>query len=131
MNISKTIYYDASEVPTKVLEEIIQEIHKRGFGAAGPARLSSNLYSDIAAELAKRDNLPRPFTARLRCWYEKRNRLSVYSVPHCNPVDEILYKYFDSYSTGGEDYWYKKSTKLEDVIRWLNDDMRGTMENPF
>ena len=131
MNISKTIYYDAAEIPTNVLEEIIQEIHKRGFGAAGPARTSYNLYSDIAEELAKRDNLPRPFTAHLKCTYEKRNRFSVYSVPHCNEVDKILYKYFDSYGNSDEDYWYKKTTKLGDVLNWLNDDMRGTMENPF
>lgn len=129
--IGKTVFYDAEkDIPTADLENIIKEIAKQGFGAAGPAMTSSNLYRWIAEKWAKHENNPSPHLARLKCTYEKRNHMSVYSVPHCNPVDKILYKYFNSYGHGDEDYWYKKSTPLKQVLKWLGDDMRGTMENP-
>ena len=131
MERPKTIYYDAHDIPVDALEEIIKKIHDDGFGAAGPAVCSSDLYCWIAKAWAIRINAPWPHLARLHCSYEKRNRMSVYSVPHCNWVDTILYKYFNSYGTSDEDYWYKKSTSLKKVLRWMHDDMRGTMENPY
>lgn len=126
-----TTYYNADEIPAEVLEEIIKEIHKRGFGAAGPAITSSDMYCWIAREWARRIGAKWPHLAHLKCTFEHRNSASVYGVPHCNTVDKILYKYFNSYGTSDEDYWYKKSTSLKSVIRWMHDAMRGTMENPY
>lgn len=126
-----TTYYNAKDIPAETLEEIIKGIHDRGFGAAGPAMSSSDLYCWIAKVWALRKNQRWPHLARLECTYEKRNSMSVYSVAHCQPVDEILKKYFKLYSTSNEDYWYKSSTTLKSVNHWLGDDYRGTMENPY
>lgn len=126
-----TTYYNTKDIPVEELEDIIKAIHKQGFGATGPAMSSSDLYCWIARVYARRTNKPYPHLARLECTYEKRNRMSVYSVPHCEPVDEILRKYFKVYSTSDTDYWYKPTTTLKSIQHWLNDDMRGTMENPI
>lgn len=126
-----TTYYNAKDIPAETLEEIIKGIHNRGFGAAGPAMSSSDMYCWIAKVWALRKNYSWPHLARLECTYEKRNSMSVYSVAHCQPVDEILKKYFKMYSTSNEDYWYKPSTTLKSVKSWLGDDFRGTMENPY
>ncbi len=124
-------YYDAAEIPAGTLEEIIKGIHKRGFGAAGPAITSSAMYHWIAEEYARQIGAKWPHLSYLKCTYEHHDRRSVYGVPHCDVVDKILYKYFNTYAHGDEDYWYKKSTTLKSVLRWLGDDMRGTMENPY
>ena len=124
-----TTYYNAKDIPAETLEEIIKGIHDRGFGAAGPAMISSDLYRWIAKVWALRKNNRWPHLARLECTYEKVYG-SVYSIPHCKVVDEILDKYFNKYRHNGEEYWYKKSTDLKSVLHWLGDDFIGTMENP-
>ena len=112
-------YYNVDEIPTDAMEEIIKEIEKRGFGAAGPAITSDNMYRWIAREWAGRNG-------------ERWSRLAYlrYTAKSRNTVDEILHKYFNMHSDGGEDYWYKKSTPLKSVLKWLGDDFVGTMENP-
>lgn len=126
-----TISYNASIIPTAELEDIIRTIRGLGFGAAGPAMCSTKMYHRIATMYAKRTGKPWPHLARLECTYEKRNSSSVYAVPHCEPADAILHKYFGLYSTGDEDYWYIEPTTIEDIKHWLNDDFIGTMENPI
>ena len=115
----QTTYYNVDDIPANVMEEIIKEIEKRGFGAAGPAITSYYMYRWIAREWASRNG--ESTSGLLYLKYTPKSR---------NAMDKILRKYFNVYSDGDKDYWYKKSTPLKSVLKWLGDDFVGTMENP-
>ena len=115
----QTTYYNVDDIPANVMEEIIKEIEKRGFGAAGPAITSYYMYRWIAREWASRNG--ESLSGLLYLKYTPKSR---------DAMDKILRKYFNVYSDGDKDYWYKKSTPLKSVLKWLGDDFVGTMENP-
>lgn len=121
--------YRASEIPTDVLENIIKDIAKRGTGAT-PALSGWDMYHIIAREYAKSINDPCHWLASLECTFESV-RGSVYSIAHCDVVDKILIKYFNACKDESTIYWFTKKTSLNTIKRWLRDDFRGTMENPF
>ena len=110
-----------------LVEQAIQTIIKRGFGAAGPAVTASDLNCKYLgreyAILNGQDDLAK--------FAEVKAYKYVNGVPIlCPAVMEIINKYFNTYRTRHNLYYAPKSTPANRVYSWLKDDFIGTMENP-
>lgn len=110
-----------------LVEQAIQNIIKRGFGAAGPAVTASDLNCKYLgreyAILNGQDDLAK--------FAEVKAYKYVNGVPIlCPAVMEIINNYFNTYRTRHNLYYAPKSTPANRVYRWLKDDFIGTMENP-
>ena len=122
-----SLIYKSEEMNLDLVEQAIQNIIKRGFGAAGPAITASDLIWKYLgreyAQLEGKSDLAR-FAEVKACKY-------VDCEPQlCPAVMEIINKYFNTYRTRHNLYYAPKSTPASRVIRWLSDDFVGTMENP-
>ena len=122
-----SLIYKSEEMNLDLVEQAIQNIIKRGFGAAGPAITASDLNWKYLgreyAQLEGKSDLAR-FAEVKACKY-------VDGEPQlCPAVMEIINKYFNTYRTRHNLYYAPKSTPASRVIRWLSDDFVGTMENP-
>ena len=110
-----------------LVEQAIQNIIKRGFGAAGPAITLSDLNWKYLgreyAQLEGKSDLARFAEVKAYKYVDGEPQL-------CPAVMEIINKHFNTYRTRHNLYYAPKSTPAKQVYRWLNDDFIGTMENP-
>lgn len=122
-----SLIYKSEEMNLDLVEQAIQNIIKRGFGAAGPAITLSDLnWKYLGREYAilnGQDNLARFAEVKAYKYVDGEPQL-------CPAVMEIVNKYFNTYRTRHNLYYAPKSTPAKRVYRWLNDDFIGTMENP-
>lgn len=125
--ISSSLIYKSEEMNLDLVEQAIQNIIKRGFGAAGPAITATDLNGKyLGREYAQLDG-----KSDLTKFAEVRAYTYVDGAPIlCPAVIEIVNKYFNTYSTRHNLYYAPKSTPAKRVKSWLNDDFIGTMENP-
>ena len=122
-----SLIYKSEEMNLGLVEQAIQNIIKRGFGAAGPAVTASDLNCKYLgreyAILNGQDDLAK--------FAEVKAYKYVNGVPIlCPAVMEIINKYFNTYRTRHNLYYAPKSTPANRVYSWLKDDFIGTMENP-
>ena len=110
-----------------LVEQAIQNIIKRGCGAAGLAITLSDLNWKYLgreyAQLEGKSDLARFAEVKAYKYVDGEPQL-------CPAVMEIINKYFNTYRTRHNLYYASKSTTAKQVYRWLNDDFIGTMENP-
>ena len=110
-----------------LVEQAIQNIIKRGFGAAGLAITLSDLNWKYLgreyAQLEGKSDLARFAEVKAYKYVDGEPQL-------CPAVMEIINKHFNTYRTRHNLYYAPKSTPAKQVYRWLNDDFIGTMENP-
>lgn len=116
--------YDLRDIPTEFLEAQVKELDFQ------PALSLNDIARIIAREWAREQKDSYPNLASLKCTSYESQRYSVYSILHYQPLEEILNKKYSKLVHGTEIYYYKKGKKSS-VISWLNDDFRGTMENPL
>ena len=121
------LIYISEEMNLDLVEQAIQNIIERGFGAAGPAVTASDLYSKYLgkeyAQLDGKSDIARFAEVKV---YEYVNGEPILSAA----VMEIINKYFNAYHTSHNLYYAPKSTPAKRVRSWLNDNFIGTMENP-
>ena len=122
-----SLIYKSEEMNLDLVEQAIQNIIKRGFGAAGPAVTAFDLNCKYLgreyAILNGQDDLAK--------FAEVKAYKYVNGVPIlCPAVMEIINKYFNTYRTRHNLYYAPKSTPANRVYSWLKDDFIGTMENP-
>ena len=127
MIIRPTLIYKSEEMNLDLVEQAIQNIINRGFGAAGPAITAADLNGKyLGREYAQLDG-----KSDLAKFAEVKDYKYVDGVPVlCPAVMEIINKYFNTYRTRHNLYYAPKSTPTSRVISWLSDDFIGTMENP-
>ena len=122
-----SLIYKSEEMNLDLVEQAIQNIIKRGFGAAGPAITASDLNCKYLgreyAQLEGKSDLARFAEVKAYKYVDGEPQL-------CPAVMEIINKYFNTYRTRHNLYYAPKSTPASRVIRWLSDDFVGTMENP-
>ena len=122
-----SLIYKSEEMNLDLVEQAIQNIIKRGFGAAGPAITASDLNWKYLgreyAQLEGKSDLARFAEVKVYKYVDGEPQL-------CPAVMEIINKYFNTYRTRHNLYYAPKSTPAKQVYRWLNDDFIGTMENP-
>ena len=122
-----SLIYKSEEMNLDLVEQAIQDIIKRGFGAAGPAVTAADLYSKYLgreyAILNGQEDLAK--------FAEVKAYKYVNGIPQlCPAVMDIINKYFNTYRTRHNLYYAPKTTPAKRVRNWLNDDFIGTMENP-
>ena len=127
MIIRPFLIYKSEEMNLDLVEQAIQNIINRGFGAAGPAITAADLNGKyLGREYAQLDG-----KSDLAKFAEVKDYKYVDGVPVlCPAVMEIINKYFNTYRTRHNLYYAPKSTPTSRVISWLSDDFIGTMENP-
>ena len=127
MIIRPTLIYKSEEMNLDLVEQAIQNIINRGFGAAGPAITAADLNGKyLGREYAQLDG-----KSDLAKFAEVKDYKYVDGVPVlCPAVMEIINKYFNTYRTRHNLYYAPKSTPPKRVKSWLNDSGIGTMENP-
>ena len=122
-----SLIYKSEEMNLDLVEQAIQNIIKRGFGAAGPAITLSDLNWKYLgreyAQLEGKSDLARFAEVKAYKYVDGEPQL-------CPAVMEIINKHFNTYRTRHNLYYAPKSTPANQVYRWLNDDFIGTMENP-
>ena len=122
-----SLIYKSEEMNLDLVEQAIQNIIKRGFGAAGLAITLSDLNWKYLgreyAQLEGKSDLARFAEVKAYKYVDGEPQL-------CPAVMEIINKYFNTYRTRHNLYYAPKSTPAKQVYRWLNDDFIGTMENP-
>ena len=127
MIIRPTLIYKSEEMNLDLVEQAIQNIINRGFGAAGPAITAADLNGKyLGREYAQLDG-----KSDLAKFAEVKDYKYVDGVPVlCPAVMEIINKYFNTYRTRHNLYYAPKSTPTSRVTSWLSDDFIGTMQNP-
>ena len=120
-----SIYIDAQEIPTTFIQATIKDISFQ------PAVDLSSICEIVARDWAKTRGTECYWHAILQATsWEEWGQHSVSKRYHCAPVEQVLeslgYKFIGYES---RIYYYKGSRGK--VTRWLNDDFRGTMENPY
>ena len=122
-----SLIYKSEEMNLDLVEQAIQNIIKRGFGAAGPAITASDLNWKYLgreyAQLEGKSDLARFAEVKAYKYVDGEPQL-------CPAVMEIINKYFNTYRTRHNLYYAPKSTPAKRVLSWLNDNFIGTMENP-
>ena len=122
-----SLIYKSEEMNLDLVEQAIQNIIKRGFGAAGPAITASDLNWKYLgreyAQLEGKSDLARFAEVKAYKYVDGEPQL-------CPAVMEIINKYFNTYRTRHNLYYAPKSTPAKRVRSWLNDNFIGTMENP-
>lgn len=126
----KSTYYNVSDIPEDFIKEQLQKIHKNWGSSLG--RDLSDICCDVARAWAQQVNDPYPHLARLEATSYEKVSWSVYSIYHNTTIERMLTDMeFQSFKHGTSFYWFPKRVSLKSVTRWLNDDYRGTMENPY
>ena len=120
--------YNSEEMDLDLVEQAIQNIADRGFGAAGPAVTPFTLIRYIAreyAELEGKSDIANYVNIKAYKYVDGEPTL-------CPAVMKIINTYFNLYRTRDtHDYYYApKSTPAKQVQNWLEDEFIGTMENP-
>jgi len=126
----KSTYYNVSDIPEDFIKEQLQKINRNWGSTLG--RGLSDICCDVAQAWAKRVNDPYPHLARLEATSYEKASWSVYSIYHNITIEQMLTDMgFQSLKLDTSFYWFPKRVSLKSVTRWLNDDYRGTMENPY
>ena len=120
--------YKSEEMNLDLVEQAIQNIADRGFGAAGPAVTPFTLFRYIAreyAELEGKSDIARYVKIKAYEYVDGEPTL-------CPAVMKIINACFNMYCTRDSHYYYyaPKSTPAKQVQNWLEDEFIGTMENP-
>ena len=120
--------YNSEEMDLDLVEQAVQNIANRGFGAAGPAVTPFTLFKYIAreyAELEGKSDIANYVKIKAYKYVDGEPTL-------CPEVMDIINTYFNMYRTRDYHYYYfaPKSTPAKKVQNWLNDEFIGTMENP-
>lgn len=131
MNLPKSTYYNAAVMDDEFLQGQINELKQ--YWGSQPARTLNDICTSIAEVWAKKYGDPAPHMARMGATSYEKVSWSVYGIYHCTPVEYLLEQNgFKSISKGTETYWWPASKyTIREVEHWLNDDFRGTMEDPF
>lgn len=120
--------YKSEEMDLALIEQAIQNIANRRFGAAGFAVTPFTLFKYIAkeyAELEGKSDIANYVKIKVYKYVDGEPTL-------CPEVMKIINTYFNLYRTRDtHDYYYApKSTSAKQVQNWLEDEFIGTMENP-
>ena len=120
--------YNSEEMDFDLVEQAVQNIANRGFGAAGPAVTPFTLFKYIAreyAELEGKSDIANYVKIKAYEYVDGEPTL-------CPEVMKIINTYFNMYCTRDYHYYYyaPKSTPIKQVQNWLEDEFIGTMENP-
>lgn len=123
MNISgKT--YDINDIPLEFIDKYIRNLY------FCPAKTLSDIATSLAREWAKTQNDEHYWLAKLKSTSFEPQKYSVYSIIHYEPLENMLDELYKKLTHGSNIYYFRKHDKRS-VERWLGDDFRGTMENPF
>lgn len=117
-----SLIYKSEEMNLDLVEQAIQNIIKKGFGAAGPAITAADLnWKYLGREYALLEGkLDLARFAEVKA-YKYDN-----GVPQlCPAVMEIINKYFNTYRTRHYLYYAPKSTPAKRVYSWLKDNFNG------
>lgn len=120
--------YKSEEMNLDLVEQAIQNIANRGFGATGLAVTPFTLFKYIAkeyAELEGKSDIARYVKIKAYKYVDGEPTL-------CPEIMKIINTYFNMYRTRDFHYYYfaPKSVPAKQVQNWLEDDFIGTMENP-
>ena len=120
--------YNSEEMNLNLIEQAVQNIASRGFGATGLAVTPFTLFKYIAREYAKLEG---------KLDIANYVKIKVYKYVDgeptlCPEVMEIINTYFNMYHTKDYHYYYfaPKSIPVKQVQNWLEDEFIGTIENP-
>ena len=120
--------YKSEEMNLDLVEQAVQNIANRGFGAAGLAVTSFTLFKYIAKEYAELEgNLDIANYVKIKVYKYIDGEPTL-----CPEVMKIINTYFNMYCTKDYHYYYfaPKSIPIKQVQNWLEDEFIGTMENP-
>ena len=126
MKAVPSVLYRSEEMDLTLVEQSIKNIIKRGFGCTPAITASSFNWKYLGKEYAilnGQDNLARFAEVEAYKYVDGEPIL-------CPAVMEIINKYFNTYRTSHNLYYAPKSIPASRVLKWLNDDFIGTMENP-
>lgn len=117
-----SLIYKSEEMNLDLVEQAIQNIIKKGFGAAGPAITAADLnWKYLGREYALLEG-----KIDLARFAEVKAYKYVNGVPQlCPAVMEIINKYFNTYRTRHYLYYAPKSTPAKRVYSWLKDNFNG------
>lgn len=119
--------YKSEEMNLDLIEQAIQNIANRGFGAAGLAVTPFTLFKYIVkeyAELEGKSDISRYVKIKVYEYIDGEPTL-------CPEVMKIINTYFNMYCTKDYHYYYfaLKSILVKQVQNWLEDEFIETMEN--
>lgn len=119
--------YKSEEMNLDLIEQAIQNISNRGFGAAGLAVTPFTLFKYIVkeyAELEGKSDISR--YVKIKAYKYVGNEPTL-----CPEVMKIINTYFNMYRTRDYHYYYfaLKSILVKQVQNWLEDEFIETMEN--
>ena len=120
--------YKSEEMNLDLVEQAVQNIANRGFGAAGLAVTSFTLFKYIAKEYAELEG-----NSDIANYVKIKAYKYIDGEPTlCPEVMKIINTYFNMYCTKDYHYYYfaPKSIPIKQVQNWLEDEFIGTMENP-
>ena len=120
--------YKSEEMNLDLVEQAVQNIANRGFGAAGLAVTPFTLFKYIAKEYAELEgNSDIANYVKIKAYKYIDNEPIL-----CPTVMKIINVYFNMYYTRDYHYYYfaPKSISIKQVQDWLEDEFIGTMENP-
>ena len=126
MKAISSILYKSEEIDLALVEQAIKNIIKKGFGCT-PAITAFELHwKYLGKEYALLNG-----QAEFARYAEVEAYKYVNDEPIlCPAVMEIINKYFNTFHISHNLYYTPKSIPTSRVIKWLNDDFIGTMENP-
>ena len=120
--------YKSEEMNLDLVEQAVQNIANRGFGAAGLAVTPFTLFKYIAREYAELEG-----KSDIANYVKIKTYKYVNGEPIlCPEVMNIINIYFNMYCTKDYHYYYfaPKSIPVKQVQDWLEDEFIETMENP-
>lgn len=122
--------YNSEEMNLGLVEQAVQNIASRGFGAAGPAVTPFTLFKYIAKEYAELEGKSDIANyVKIKAYKYVGNEPTL-----CPEVMEIINTYFKMYRIRDGHYLYyyfaPRSVPAKQVQNWLEDEFTGTMENP-
>lgn len=120
--------YKSEEMSLDLVEQAVQNIANRGFGASGLAVTPFTLFKYIAkeyAELEGNSDIANYVKIKVYKYIDGEPIL-------CPEVMKIINTYFNLYYTRNYYYYYfaPKSIPIKQVQNWLEDEFIGIMENP-
>ena len=122
-------YYNTNDIPRDFIWKQLQEIH-RDWDIR--AMSLSDICDDIARSWARWSNTPYPHLTRLEATSYENIPGSKWPVYRNIIVEQMLTDMeFKSIQQDAVLYWFPKQVTSRSVIRWLNDDYLGVMENPY
>lgn len=123
MNLSgKT--YDINDIPLGFIDKYIRNLN------FCPALTLNNIASSLAKTWAKEQKDERHHLATLKASSYEHVKYSLLGIHHYEKLEDMLDKLYKKLVHGSDIYYFRKRDGRS-VERWLCDNFRGTMENPF